>query len=168
MKNRSLVYVLAAAGAAFLLSAGPSIAMNGEGAMPPLGGPGMGEEHGKRAWKDDEKALGLTPEQRTQMKAVREGAREKHKPLRAQVKAQHDALRKELDGDAPDRAKAEGIVMEISKIEQQLALSRIDQIFEIRKILTPEQDKQLRALHEKKKAGFDKKRLRKHKQGSGE
>ncbi|MEI8012065.1 MAG: Spy/CpxP family protein refolding chaperone [Candidatus Omnitrophota bacterium] len=104
----------------------------------------------EKEWKQEEKSLGLSAEQRTQMKALREEFKVKQDALRAQIKSRKEALRQELNGANPDRVKAEGIVKETSIFEQQAAMQHVDHILKIRSILTPEQFQKLHQLHEKK------------------
>jgi Spy/CpxP family protein refolding chaperone len=155
MKSNHGVYVLMAAGAAVLLLATPSIAMDkdmgapmGHGAM----GPGHGPKNEKAFWKEEEKSLGLTEEQRAKMKVIREEMKAQQESSRSEMKAKHEALRQELDAEKPNRGKAEALVKEIGALEQKMGLGRVSMIFKIREILTPEQYKKLQAFHEKKKA----------------
>ena len=152
MKNNHYVHVLMAAGAALLLWTAPSMAMEkdfGPGPGPMGGEPGMRHE---KDFAKEEKSLGLTEEQRTKMKAIREEAKARMEASRGELKAKHEALRQELDAEKPDRAKAESIVKEISSLEEKMALGRVDMVFKIREVLTPEQYKKLQAFHEKKRA----------------
>lgn len=154
MKNRTLLSVVVLAGAGFLLASGVAFAGDKQGMG--MSGEGHGNMHAdgqkqmENMWKEEEKLLGLTKDQRARMKVLREEGLASSKAIREGLKARREALRQELDGDNPDRAKAESLVKEIGGIEQQLATARIDQIFKIRQILTPEQAKKLRALHQKK------------------
>ena len=153
MKNNHYVQVLMMAGAALVLLTAPSLAMekeHGPGAGPMGGGDQMKQEKGR--WQEEEKSLGLNEEQRAKMKTVREEAKAKGEALRNQLKAKHEALGQELDAQKPDRAKAEAIVKELGALEQQMGLDRVDMIFQIRAILTPEQYQKLQALHEKRRA----------------
>ena len=154
MKNNHYVQVLMMAGAALVLLTAPSMAMEKEHGPGP--GPKKGGEeqmkHEQARWQEEENSLGLSEEQRAKMKTVREQAKEKQDAFRTQLKAKHEALGQELDAQKPDRAKAEAIVMELGALEQQMGLDRVDMIFQIRAILTPEQYQKLQALHEKRRA----------------
>ncbi len=97
-------------------------------------------------------ALALTDEQRSQMKALREEGRTKMEVLRNEMKSKREALRKELDSDNPDRGKAGAIAKDILSVEEQLINGRIDMVFKVRSILTPEQYQKLREMREKKMA----------------
>lgn len=182
MKNNHCVHALMMAGAALVLLSAPSMAMDndegpGPGMEPPMGeerGPGMmgegpGPKHEKGFWKEEEASLGLSEEQRAQMKAVREGSMAAMKVLRSELKAKHEAVRQALDADVPDRAKAEAIVKEISVLEEKMGLGRVDTVLKIRSILTPEQFQKLQAFREKKKAERQERRGKmKHRKGKAE
>jgi Spy/CpxP family protein refolding chaperone len=103
---------------------------------------------------EGEKTAGLSQEQREKMKALREEFRAKQKKFWDQIKAKREDLRRELDSANPDRAKAEGIAKEMNALQGQAALNRIDEVFKIRTILTPEQFQKLQAFHEKNKDKF--------------
>ena len=107
---------------------------------------------GKGLWQEEEKSLGLNPDQQAKMKALREGFRAKQQALREQIKAKYEALRLELDSNTPDRAKAESILKEINSLQAQMGGNRIDEIFQVRGILTPEQFQKLREFPDKNKA----------------
>jgi|GEM_PF-1428350 len=104
-----------------------------------------------------EKAAGVTPEQRDKMKALREEFRGKQKVLMEQIKAKREALRQDLDSPAPDRAKVSALAKEINDLQGQAATNRIDQVFKVRAIITPEQYQKLREFHEKNRAKFQEK-----------
>ncbi len=117
-------------------------------------GPPAEERQWKGAWQEDEKKLGLSPEQQAQMKAVRESFRAKQQALRGQIKAKHEALRQELDSNTPDRTKAEAILKDINSLQAQIGSNRIEEIFQIRAILTPEQFKKLKEFREKRRTNM--------------
>ncbi len=112
-------------------------------------------EHKSGFWKEEEKALGLSQEQQTKMKALREASGAKQKALRDQVKAKRDALRQELDSATPDRAKAEATLKDINALQGEIGSNRVDEIFQVRAILTPEQFQKLHEFHEKNRAKFE-------------
>ena len=154
MKKITHVQVLVAAGAALLMVATPSMAMDKEHGDGPGGmmGSERGMKHEQGDWKNEEKSLGLTEDQRAKMKIIREEAKAGQEALRTELKAKHEFLRKELDAASPDRGKAEGLVKEISGLEEKMGLGRVDMIFKIRQVLTAEQYQKLQAFHEKKRA----------------
>lgn len=103
-----------------------------------------------KEWKHDEAALGLSPEQRAQMKALRDEFKVKRDALQAKIQIQREALRQELDGANPDRAKAEAIIQATTLLEQQRSMDHVDHVFKIRTILKPEQFQQLRQFHDQR------------------
>jgi Spy/CpxP family protein refolding chaperone len=155
MKNNHCAYVLMMAAASLFLLSAPSMAMEKECASGPGGSMGgeRGMKHERGFWKDEDKALGLTDEQRSKMKVIRAESKVRQDALRKEVKARHDALRQELDAEKPDRAKAAAIVKEMGVLEERKGLDRVEMILKIRDILTPEQYKKLQAFHEKKRSG---------------
>lgn len=112
----------------------------------------MPAQHGREKMMNDmDDKLGLTADQRTKMKTLRDEMRAKQESLREQVKEKRGALRQELDSTNPDRNKANALVNEITSIETQLAQNHVDQVFKVREILTPEQFQRMREFHEKNK-----------------
>jgi Spy/CpxP family protein refolding chaperone len=142
MKRINWVCVVAVTAAVLFAAAGASLAAER--------GDGPGKPPSDKEWKQEQESLGLSPEQRAQMKALREEFRGKQSGVRDQIKAKREAIRQELDGTNPDRARAEAIIKEISVLEQQMEMNRVDEILKIRSILTPEQFQKLHQLHEKK------------------
>ncbi len=102
--------------------------------------------------QNDPWAIGLTEEQRTQMKALRDEGRTKTELLRAEVKTKKVALKEEMNAVNPDRAKAVAIVKDIVALEEQLSLLYIDDVFKVRNILTAEQYQKMREMRGKKKS----------------
>ena len=88
-------------------------------------------------------ALGLTPDQKTKMQALRESFTPAQKTMREDLKSKQTALREMLDSAAPDRAKADDLAREINLLQNKMMISHIDHIFKVRAILTPEQYKKL-------------------------
>ena len=130
-----------------LMAATPAFAQDHEKHMGP--GSDKNMKNMEASMAEGEKAAGLTQEQRDNLKALREEFKVKQQPLREQIRAKHEALRQELDSATPDRAKAEGIAKEIDALQSQATMSRIDEVFKVRGVLTPEQFKKLHEFHEK-------------------
>jgi Spy/CpxP family protein refolding chaperone len=161
----------------FLLSAAGTVAFaqEGEHMGPPseehMGSPKGHHEMTKEMEADmakGEKAAGMTEDQRSRMKALREEFRGKQQALRDQMKVKKEALRQELDSNNPDRTKAESIAKELNALQGQASLNRIDEVFKIRTILTPEQFQKLKAFHEKNKGKFREKMKEKMKGKMGD
>jgi Spy/CpxP family protein refolding chaperone len=149
--KRTLVYTIMgmALGGLLLLPAVPANAQEKGFHMGPPGDAQM-----EKQMAEGEKAAGISQEQREKMKALREEFRSKQKTLMDQVKAKREALRQELDSVSPNRAKAETLAKEINTLQGQTALNRIDEVFKVRTIMTPEQYQKLREFHEKNREKF--------------
>jgi Spy/CpxP family protein refolding chaperone len=121
---------------------------------------------------DLEEGLGLTPEQKEKIRTIREEFKSRQLAIKNALNAKNEALRQELDGDKPVRAKAEPIVVEIKALQGQLTDNRVDVVFKLREIYTPKQiklikersEQQRKALVVKKKGNKGKKTLMKRKQ----
>jgi len=98
-----------------------------------------------------ENELGLTPEQKDKLKALREELRSKQDTLRNDLRVAKVALQKELESANPDRKKSDNLVASIDKLQTQMLVSRVDQIFSMRAILTPEQYQKLVQQREKRR-----------------
>ncbi len=96
-----------------------------------------------------EKELGLSPEQKTQMEAIRTEFEGKQKAARTELKTKKDALKNLLDSEKPDRAKVDTLAAEINTLEGATMRTHIDHLFKVRAILTPEQFKKLEEFHKK-------------------
>jgi Spy/CpxP family protein refolding chaperone len=137
-------YLCVATGLIFFLTAAPAIAQEkGEHQGPSKG------HHMEADMAEGEKAAGLTQEQRDKMKALREEFRGKQKAFWDQIKVKREALGKELNSANPDRGKAESMAKEINDLQGNAAISRIDEVFKVRAIMTPEQFQKLRDFHQK-------------------
>jgi Spy/CpxP family protein refolding chaperone len=90
---------------------------------------------------DLEDKLGLTREQYNKIKAIRDEFRARQMAIKNALNAKHEALRQELDGDAPARAKVEPVVVEIKALQGQLVDNRVDVVFKLREIYSPRQIK---------------------------
>ncbi len=108
-------------------------------ARPPRGaGPGGGERGGRMAQN-----LGLSTQQSETMQKLRELHQAEVKVTQEQLRAKHEALAKLWQGDAVDRATVVAATREISALKAQLELKRVDHLFALKSVLTPEQFKQL-------------------------
>lgn len=99
-----------------------------------------------------DQALSLSAEQKAKMESIRQESFAQHKTIKDELRSRHGALRKILDSDAPDRAKAQAAADAISQTQAAMLRQHIDFIFKIREILTPEQYKKLGALRQKHEA----------------
>ena len=95
------------------------------------------------------KDLGLTAEQDKQLEAVREAHRNEAKALHDAMKAKKDELRTAIAKPEATRAQVEPIVVELKALESQMVEKKVDGIFAVKGILTPEQFVKLEAMKEK-------------------
>ncbi len=116
---------------------------------PGAGGhrPERGERGGwiGRALRHQEQ-LGLSPDQVTKLRALRLDSRKETLRRVAELRGAHLDLGALLHAETPDLAKIEAQVRRIESLRTDLQMSRIRTSLEARALLTPEQQKQLRAL----------------------
>ena len=97
-----------------------------------------------------EEALSLTPEQKEKIAAVMTVYNKEQKQLRAALGKQRDIVEKELGAMNPNRHKVEARAEDISRLQKKMQLQRIDHVFAIRDVLTPEQYKAYLELQKKR------------------
>lgn len=85
------------------------------------------------------KELGLTPEQDKKLEENRTAQREQMKGLREAIKANKTALDEAMKKPGVTRAEVEPIVTEMKALNAKMLDQRIDGIFAVKQILTPEQ-----------------------------
>jgi periplasmic protein CpxP/Spy len=120
--------------------------------VPSFAEPGKGiseKQAAAEAAVEDE--LGLTPEQKDKLKALREDARAKQAGLADDLRNAKSALQKELDSPSPDRKRADNLVASVNKLQSQILAARVDQVFAMRAILTPEQYQKLVQIREERR-----------------
>jgi Spy/CpxP family protein refolding chaperone len=98
-----------------------------------------------------ENELSLTQEQKDKLKSLRDNLNTKQNTLREDLRVAKVALQKELDSANPDRKKADNLVAAINKSQTQMLALRVDQVFSMRAILTPEQYGKLIQQREKRR-----------------
>lgn len=96
------------------------------------------------------KALNLTEDQKTKIKALKETAKNQIKSLREQLVSERDKLMTTIF--APDSSKAEMLAQQdkLSAVQDQMEKIRIDNIVALKAILTPEQKEKLSQLANKR------------------
>lgn len=139
--KRILVSIMAA----FLVCA---IAVSGAYAMGSCRGWGKGDMQKK--WQCMVKELNLTPEQREKIEANRKDQGEKAKALHEALKEKRDALKKELNRAGATRASAAALVAEVKALEAKAVDQKVEGIFAVKEILTPEQFEKFSRKMEKK------------------
>lgn len=133
MKNK-ITKVMAVVAMLGLMAAGPvAYAEYGEGG--PEGGKGWKHGDGQEFFK----GLNLTPEQKEKLKAQRETKKEGNKAAREQLKAKMQALHEEIAKPGTTRADVNGLVGEVTALKGQMFAERIDGVFAMKEVLTPEQ-----------------------------
>ncbi len=149
MENKltKLIAVLAVLG---LMATGP-LAYAGSEGEGQTSGKSWG--HGKGQSPDFFKELNLTAEQKEKLKAQREGKKDERKALREQMKTKMQALHEAISKPATKRADVNGLVGEVNAIKGQMFAQKIDGIFAMKEVLTPEQFAKMQAQH---KARMDK------------
>jgi Spy/CpxP family protein refolding chaperone len=111
-----------------------------------------------------EEGLGLTAEQKAKLRTVRDDFKARQQVIRRDLNAKNEALRQGLDAEAMDRAKVDAVAAEIKLLQGQLLDNRVDVVFKLREIYTPEQIKTIKARLEKaRKKASTKKSLKKGK-----
>ncbi|MEE9275382.1 MAG: Spy/CpxP family protein refolding chaperone [bacterium] len=90
--------------------------------------------------------LKLTPAQAQKLTDLRDGFIKRHIRERAEIKVMRLDLRRALDAENVDLADVEKQVRAIAKIRADLRIARLGAIDEGRRILTAEQQEQLRTL----------------------
>ncbi len=98
-----------------------------------------------------ENELGLTPEQQAKIKTLREDFRTRQDAMVNDLKMARAALQHELDSVSPSRKKADELALTVTKEQTQLLTSRIDHVFALRAVLTPEQYQKLIQIRDKHK-----------------
>lgn len=90
--------------------------------------------------------LGLTDDQKAQIKAIRHKNMEANKPLRESLRTKHQELFALLKKPEANKDQAIAKQREINGLMNQLAESRINAWFEARAVLTPDQLKKLETI----------------------
>jgi Spy/CpxP family protein refolding chaperone len=154
MENKlaKIVAVLAVAG---LMAAGPAVYAASEGSNTESG---KGYKNGEG--KEFMKELNLTPEQKEKLKAQRETNKESHKAEREQMKTKMQALHEAIAKPGTTRADVAGLVSEVNVLKAQMFSQKIDGLFTMKEVLTPEQFAKMQAKHkewaDKKHEGWGK------------
>lgn len=106
--------------------------------------------HRAEHWRQMAKALGLSREQRSQVRDIFGRNRDEAAPARKQLFAERRTMRELVQADAPDEAAIRAQAQKIAVVEGDLAVRRAKTFGEIKAVLTPEQRKKFRELREKR------------------
>lgn len=110
-----------------------------------------------------DKELNLSDEQIIMLKEIRDKSRKEIFNLRNEIKTLIWDIQDEFKKQNADKNKVNSLVDRISENQKKLMKLRVEQFFEVKKILTEEQFKKLTKLLEEKKKEFKKKFFKKHK-----
>ena len=97
------------------------------------------------------KALGLTQEQKDQYIKESNKMKDEARNLNAKNKELFGIVEKELLKDSPDKGLIANSIEQIGKNRTKIQISRMNQIIELRKNLTPEQKEKLEKMMSSKK-----------------
>lgn len=116
------------------------------GQTPPQQQPGPLPQQQGNFGNDPIRQLNLTPEQREQIRAIREGNREERAAINQRVREANRLLEEGLDADTPDEALIDQRVRDLVTAQAAAIRMRILTEVRIRKVLTAEQLVTLRSL----------------------
>lgn len=97
---------------------------------------------------DPVRELNLSPEQREQIRALREQTRDERAAINQRLRATNRALEEVLDSDNPNEAVIEERLREVAEAQAASMRMRVLTEFRIRRVLTPEQLTTLRTLRQ--------------------
>lgn len=149
MNTRTLKITGTAALALAAVLAGSAIAVAEDGPRH-RGAFGRGWRHGMEF-----RQLGLTAEQRAQMKSIREQHQAEFRALGEKLRAAHQAQRNAIEAVPADEATVRATSAEVATVQGEFAVLRARVHTELYQVLTPEQQakaKELRAEREKRRA----------------
>ena len=92
--------------------------------------------------------LNLTPEEREQIRAIREDKQAERAAINQQLRESNRALQEALDSDNPDEAVIEQRLREVAAAQAAAMRMRILTELRIRRVLTPEQRTILKSLQQ--------------------
>jgi Spy/CpxP family protein refolding chaperone len=110
--------------------------------------PGTGAVQPGATGGDPIRQLNLTPEQREQIRSIREQNKTERMALNEQLRAANQALEATLETDNPDEAVVEQRVREVAAAQATAMRMRILTEIRIRRVLTGEQRNLLRSLQQ--------------------
>jgi Spy/CpxP family protein refolding chaperone len=140
-----------------------AVLMAGMAMAQPRGGM-MRRAEGEQMRKPMFEELGLTDQQKEQIRQVILGTRKKNIDVEAKQKLARIELHELMAADTPDQNKINAKISELSKLHENLMRNRIESHLAVQKVLTPEQRKkakELRPLMRERHGGF------RHFQGGG-
>jgi Spy/CpxP family protein refolding chaperone len=119
---------------------------------------GQRSGHGMMAMLENDRAraaLGLTDEQADRLRQIMVEAQKSAMKTRADIGIRRIELRELIRADKPDRDAVMKKVQEISDLRGQMMKQRVDSLLAGKSVLTPEQQKKIRAfMHRGGREGF--------------
>jgi Spy/CpxP family protein refolding chaperone len=112
---------------------------------------------------DPIRQLNLTPEQREQIRSIREANKVERAAINQRVREANQALEEALDSDSPDEAAVEQRMRDLGAAQAAAMRMRILTEVRIRRVLTPEQLGVLRSLRQQARQ-TERERLRNERQ----
>lgn len=124
------------------------------GSVFAFGGCGYSGKEGKDSKEcakkgEMKKDLGLTAEQDKKLEAQREACRKDGKALHEAMEAKKEELKAAIAKPGSTKAQVEPIVNELKALQAQMTDKRVEGIFAVKAILTPEQFAKLEAMKDK-------------------
>jgi protein CpxP len=99
--------------------------------------------------------LGLSSQQKQDVKEIFAKSRPQAEPLMKQIKTERRALRELVQADAIDEAAIRAQSAKVAAVEADLAVQRAHVAQQIRAILTPEQVQKFKAIQAKRDSRMD-------------
>jgi Spy/CpxP family protein refolding chaperone len=85
--------------------------------------------------------LNLTDDQKKEFAKLRIEMQRKNTPVQSQIRLARLEIQQAMLAEKPDRGKIEKSMREISDLQLQIKLNRLDHMFAMKSVLTPEQQK---------------------------
>ncbi|HSS21098.1 MAG TPA: periplasmic heavy metal sensor [Pyrinomonadaceae bacterium] len=123
-----------------LSAAGPAAAQT---AQQPTGNP---EPQQNAVNRDPIQELNLSPDQRQQIRAIRENNRAERTAIQERLKAANEALNQAVNAESPDEAAVDQRLKEVAAAQAAVMRMRLLTEIRIRRVLTVEQRETLRLL----------------------
>jgi Spy/CpxP family protein refolding chaperone len=145
MKHNRKVLRSLAAFVFFVTTASSSLSY---GQTPPPQQPGAPGPQNLGAVEDPIRQLNLTPEQREQIRSIRQQTNVERAAINRRVGEANRALEAALDSDNPDEAAVEQRIRDLAAAQAESMRMRISTEVKIRRVLTVEQRTLLRSLRQ--------------------
>ena len=140
-------------GMACVLALAAALAATGASALEDERGPGGGGTHHAKFWRRDKirHQLRLTDDEIDKLEDILARNRQRLEDMKADVKKKRTTLDALLTDDRTDEATILGQVDLIEHARAKLGKARVTMLLEMRRVLTPEQRRQLAQLRDKDK-----------------